>query len=149
PSDQAAREILCEARTASALNHPHVCTIYEVGEAGGQAFIVMEYVEGQTLREVIPTDGLAVESAVTYAIQIAAAVAHAHDHPVIHRDLKTANIVITPEGRTKILDFGLASRFTPSGLAEISRLATREDTTPDTGAGTLAYMAPEVLRGKH
>jgi serine/threonine protein kinase/TolB-like protein len=152
PGDEAARQILSEARIASALNHPHICTIYEVGETSDQAFIVMEYVEGQTLHDVIPPDGLAVESAVAYAIQIADAIAHAHDHGVLHRDLKSPNIVITPEGRTKVLDFGLASRFTPAGFAEISRLATQGDTTSDTAAGTaagtLAYMAPEVLRGK-
>lgn len=148
PSAEAAREILSEARAASALNHPHICTIHEVGESGGQAFIVMEYVEGQPLHEVIPPDGLAVESAVAYAIQIADGIAHAHDHGVIHRDLKSANIVITPEGRPKILDFGLASRFTPSRFDEISTLATREETNSDTAAGTLAYMAPEVLRGQ-
>jgi serine/threonine-protein kinase len=147
PSAGAVREILSEARVASALNHPHICTIHEVCEAAGQAFIVMEYVEGQTLREVIPLDGLAVESMVAYAIQIADGLAHAHDHGVIHRDLKSANIVITPDGRTKILDFGLALRFTPSRFDEISKLTTREDTNSDTTAGTPAYMAPEVLRG--
>jgi serine/threonine-protein kinase len=147
PTD-AAQEILCEARAASALNHPHICTIYEVGETAGQAFIVMEYIEGQTLRDVIPPDGLAVDSAVAYAIQIADAVAHAHDDGVIHRDLKSANIVITPEGRTKILDFGLASRFTPSRIDEISEVATLKESDTDRAAGTLAYMPPEVLRGK-
>jgi serine/threonine-protein kinase len=148
PSDQAARAILAEARVASGLNHPQICTIHEVCETAGQAFIVMEYVEGQTLRDIIPTDGLAVESAVAYGIQIADGIAHAHDHGVIHRDLKSANIVITPEGRTKILDFGLAWRYTPADFDEISKLTTREEgTNSDTAAGTLAYMAPEVLRG--
>src|SRR5919198_1065062 len=147
PSAGVVSEIISEARAASALNHPHICTIHEVCEAAGQAFIVMEYVEGQTLREVIPLDGLAVESAVAFAIQIADGIAHAHDHGVVHRDLKSANIVITPDGRAKILDFGLALRFTPSRFDELSKLATREDSNADTTAGTLAYLAPEVLRG--
>jgi serine/threonine-protein kinase len=147
PSAGVVREMLSEARVASALNHPNICTIHEVCEAAGQAFIVMEYVEGQTLRDVIPLDGLAVESAAAFGIQIADGIAHAHDHGVVHRDLKSANIVITPDGRTKILDFGLALRFTPSRFDEMSKLATCEDTNADTTAGTLAYMAPEVLRG--
>jgi serine/threonine-protein kinase len=135
-----------EAQHASQLNHPHICTIYEVGEAGGQAYVAMEYVEGQTLRDLIPKDGLAVETAVRYAIQIVDALAHAHEGGIVHRDLKTANVVVTPEGRAKVLDFGLAQRMVAAPMDEI----TRSRAPAENGgmvSGTLPYMAPELLRG--
>jgi tetratricopeptide (TPR) repeat protein/tRNA A-37 threonylcarbamoyl transferase component Bud32 len=144
-TDDAARAILHEARAASALNHPHICTIYEVGQSGNQAYIVMEYVEGRSLRDLIPADGLTVDATVAYAIQIADAVTHAHDHGVVHRDLKTANIVITSEGRAKVLDFGLALRTSP---VQTDQVATTVGERSDSVAGTLAYMPPEVLRGQ-
>jgi len=97
-----------EAQHASQLNHPHICTIHEVGAYDGQTYIVMEYVEGQRLSDLIPPEGRPTESVVRYGIQIADALAHAHQHGVIHRDLKSANVVVTPEGRAKVLDFGLA-----------------------------------------
>src|SRR5215472_8030875 len=87
--------LLREARAASALNHPHICTIYEVGEHEGLPFIAMEYVDGQRLRDVIPARGLRSESVVDYGAQIAAAVERAHCHGVVHRDLKSANVIIT------------------------------------------------------
>jgi len=122
-----------EAQHASKLNHPHVCTIHEVGTSDGQAFIVMEYVEGQSLNELIEPDGLSIETTLRYGIQISDALAHAHSQGVIHRDLKSANVVVTPDGRAKVLDFGLA------------RVSTSPD---DRGlAGTLSCMAPELLRG--
>ncbi len=97
-ADASAR-LLQEARAASALNHPHICTIHEVGEHEGQAFIVMEYVEGKPLSALIPADGLPPESVIRYGTQIADALAHAHERGIVHRDLKSANVVITPEGR--------------------------------------------------
>ncbi len=142
--DRARTQLLREAQHASALNHPHICTIYEVGEAEGQPFIVMEYVEGQSLRALIPKGGLRPESVVRYGSQIADALAHAHDHGIIHRDLKTSNVVITPDGRAKVLDFGLAKRTPHEG----DRLAaTVPVTQPGTIAGTIACMAPELLQG--
>ena len=129
-----------EAQHASQLNHPHICTIHEVGAADGQSYIVMEYVEGQRLSDIIPPTGLPVESVLRYGIQIADALAHAHRHAVTHRDLKTANIVVTSEGRAKVLDFGLARRDVP----QIEQSLTAEGSV----AGTLPYMAPELLRGK-
>lgn len=147
-TDAAARaRLLNEARTASALNHPHICTIYEVGEADGQSYIAMEFVEGRAVSALLTADGLPVETIIRYATQIADALAHAHERGVIHRDLKSSNVVITPEGRAKVLDFGLAKRTLPDELT----MATQSYATlTETGgiSGTLYYLAPEVLRGE-
>ncbi len=146
--DASARgRLLREARTASALNHPNICTIYEAGEAGGETYIAMELVEGQPLSAMIARGGLPVEVAIRYAVQVAGALAHAHDRGVVHRDLKCANVMVTPEGRPKVLDFGLAKRAMEApGEGEATRT---EDPLTKAGAiaGTLAYMAPEVLSG--
>jgi tetratricopeptide (TPR) repeat protein/predicted Ser/Thr protein kinase len=145
-SDELARQRLRrEARTASALNHPNICTIYEVGEAEGQTYIAMELVEGRPLSALIGSDGLPVETAIRYGAQIADALAHAHERGVVHRDLKCANAIVTPEGRPKVLDFGLAKRV----VEETEATRTEEPLTEaGTVAGTLSYMAPEVLRGE-
>jgi tetratricopeptide (TPR) repeat protein/predicted Ser/Thr protein kinase len=146
-SDEKARaRLLQEARTASALNHPHVCTIYEVAEAEGETYIVMEYVAGRPLSALVPRDGLPAETLCRYAAQIADALAHAHERRVIHRDLKSSNVVITPEGRAKVLDFGLAKRMREQELDEVTR---SQLSLTEAGAvvGTLHYLAPEVLRG--
>ena len=119
--DEAAARLLQEARAASALNHPNICTIHEVGEHDGQAFIVMEYVEGKPLSELIPEDGLPAESVISYPMQISDALAHAHERGVVHRDLKGQNVVITPEGRAKVLDFGLAARLSEPDANEATR----------------------------
>jgi eukaryotic-like serine/threonine-protein kinase len=138
--------IVEEARAASGLNHPNICTVYETGDIDGQAYIAMEYIEGRPLSEVIPPDGLPIEAVVRYGAQIADALAHAHSRGVIHRDLKTPNVVVTPEGRAKVLDFGLARRV-PSNIGEI---VTRSSDAVALGnlVGTLPYMAPEVLVGE-
>src|SRR6202162_411902 len=146
-SSAAEKDLLREAQSASALNDPHICTIYEVGEDGGNHFIVMELVEGKPLNLVIPAGGLRPELVVRYGAQIPAALAHAHDHGVIHRDIKTANVVITPAGQVKVLDFGLARFYSDTELAD----ATRSDesaTNANTVVGTLPYIAPEILRGE-
>ncbi len=154
--DEGARDrLLREARLASKLNHPHICTIHEVGEAGPPAgqgpavsFIAMELVEGQPLSARLAGGGLPVEQVLRYGQQLADALAHAHDRRVVHRDLKSANIVITPEGRAKILDFGLARRLLGDELADATT-ATRDSLmAPGMLAGTLAYMAPEQFRGQ-
>ncbi|MGH9794052.1 MAG: protein kinase domain-containing protein [Candidatus Acidiferrales bacterium] len=135
-----------EAKAASALNHPHICTIHEMGEAGGIRFIAMERVDGRPLRELIPTDGMPVDTLVRYAVQVAAGLAHAHEKGVVHRDLKSSNIVVTREGHVKILDFGLA----------VHRASESDDATrsldapvgPSGLSGTLPYLAPEILAGQ-
>ena len=110
-SEASRNRFLREARALSHLNHPHICTIYEIGEADGRTFIAMEYVRGRTLSSVIPPDGLAVETMVRYGAQIANAIGHAHEHGIVHRDLKSSNVVVTPESSVKVLDFGLAKHL--------------------------------------
>ncbi len=148
-TDETARaRLLREARVASKLNHPHVCTIHEVGEAEGQAFIAMELVEGQSLATRLSGGALPLEQVLLYGQQVADALAHAHEKGVVHRDLKSANVVLTPEGRAKVLDFGLAKRLVGEDLSEATTASHDALTTPGTLAGTLAYMAPEQLRGQ-
>ncbi|HEY8181701.1 MAG TPA: protein kinase, partial [Thermoanaerobaculia bacterium] len=129
-----------EARAASALNHPNICTIYEVDEADGQPFLVMELLDGKTLRE---CDRLESEKLIEVAIEFADALATAHDAHIVHRDLKPANLFLTRLGHLKILDFGLAKHVT-----EGSATAVRELTASDTTVGTVAYMSPEQARGQ-
>ena len=135
-----------EAQTASALNHPNICTIYEVGEADGNSYIAMEYVEGRPLDRMIPPGGLPPEDVLRFGCQIVEAFEHAHERGVIHRDLKSANVVITPAGRVKVLDFGLAKRLITEELGEAMRshLSLTEEGVI---AGTLPYLAPETLQG--
>ncbi len=144
-SDPAARaRLLREARTASKLNHPNICTIHEVGEADNQAYIAMELVDGRSLAARLAEGRLPVLDALRYGFQLADALAHAHDRGVVHRDLKSANIVITSDQRAKILDFGLAKQMRAEPEADT---VSQTLTTPGMVAGTLAYMAPEQLRG--
>jgi len=137
---------LREARTASALSHPNICVIHEVGEADGLAYIVMEYVEGKPLSSHLPEDGLPVETVLRYGTQVADALAHAHERGIVHRDLKGSNVVITPEGRVKVLDFGLAKRL---GEGDPDDEMTKSLALTGAGVivGTLHYLPPEVLRG--
>jgi eukaryotic-like serine/threonine-protein kinase len=145
--DAAAARLLHEARSASALNHPHIATIYEVGESDGRAYIAMEFVEGRSLSSVLERGSLAPETSVRYGLEIASALAHAHDRGIVHRDLKPANVMITAAGSAKVLDFGLAKRMPQSDLsaATVSQAAVTKD---DSIVGTLLYMAPETLRGE-
>lgn len=146
--DEAARaRLLREAKNASALNHPSIATIYEVGETNTRGYIAMEFVEGRPLSEVIRSDSLAPETAIRYSLEISAALAHAHDHGIVHRDLKPANIMITERGYAKVLDFGLAKRITE---ADLSAATVSQEPLTQEGAivGTLQYMAPETLRGQ-
>ena len=147
PGDDAAgARLLREARAAAALNHPNICTIHEVGEEDGRAFIAMELVEGQTLHEIVPPGtGLPLDRVFSYGLQIADALAHAHDRGVLHRDFKSQNIVITAAGRAKVLDFGLAKRVLADADATTGIVSLL--TAPGTLIGTPAYMAPEQLRG--
>jgi serine/threonine protein kinase len=142
----ASQNLLHEARASSALAHPNICTIHEVGETDGELYIVMELIEGKSLYTMSADAGLPPESVLRYGVQIASALARAHDRGIVHRDLKTANIVVTSEGLVKVLDFGLAKRV-GSGIFEgpTRSFATMQDAS--NVSGTLPYMAPEILRG--
>jgi len=138
--------LLREGRLASLLNHPHIATIYDLGEEDERAYIVMEYVEGLPLADLIPEGGMALEQVRRYGAQIADALTYAHEQGVIHGDLKGSNVMITSEGNAKLLDFGLGRRIPRRGMTEVtnSRLPLAESGAT---AGTLPYLSPEVLRG--
>jgi serine/threonine protein kinase len=139
--------VLAEARLASRLNHPHICTIYEVAETEAGAILVLECVEGQPLTALIPKEGLPLELVLRYGSQIADAVAHAHAQGIVHGDLKSANVMVTEDGRAKVLDFGLAQRLSAATLDMMNRSQTALSADEPT-VGTLPYMAPEMLRGE-
>ena len=139
--------ILHEARASSALNHPGICTVYEVENEGSDAFIVMELVEGQPLVDLIPIGGLPFETVVRYGLQIVDALAYAHGRHVVHRDVKPSNLLVTGEGRIKILDFGLARQI-DSHLGDRTTQSQSVLLESSALAGTLPYMAPEQLRGE-
>ena len=146
---------LREARAAAALNHPNICTVYEIGEHDEQQFIVMELLEGRTLKYHIGSRPLPKQETVDLAIQIVDALEAAHSKGIIHRDIKPANIFVSPRGQAKVLDFGLAkllaAEATSDPLVEAARtLSGSNDELTDSGStvGTVAYMSPEQVRGQ-
>ncbi|MBM3790647.1 MAG: tetratricopeptide repeat protein, partial [Acidobacteria bacterium] len=145
---KARKRFMREARAAAALDHPYICSIHEVGEAEDKPYIVMEYVEGETLRDRIARSPFAADEAVRIALEVAEALQKAHREGIIHRDLKPANIMLTRGGHAKVMDFGLAKQIAGGASAETAQeesltALTREGAT----VGTLAYMSPEQLQG--
>lgn len=145
--EESRKRFLREARLASALDHPNICTIYEIAEVDNQYFIAMQYIPGKTLKKVIGSKPLSLDSVFSIALQVGDALAAAHAKGIVHRDIKSSNIIITPGGKAKVLDFGLAKLLSDKGRVEVEAQAD-ELTRLGTPMGTPSYMSPELANGE-
>src|SRR5713226_9119291 len=150
PHEDRRRRFLQEARAASALNHPHILTIYDIGESEGKPFIAMEYIQGETLRHKITKRSLSFIDTLDIAGQVAEGMGKAHEHGIVHRDLKPENLMISRDGYAKILDFGLAkliNRDKPEPINSAEKTVMHVKTQAGTIMGTVHYMSPEQILG--
>src|SRR5437667_8793178 len=143
--EQARKRLLREARAAARLDHPNICAIHEVSEEDGRSFIVMQYIEGETLDLIMKRKPLDLSESLSFATQVADALAEAHAHDIIHRDIKPSNIIIAARGQAKVMDFGLAK----ASLGGVETEAETQSllTTPGVVLGTVPYMSPEQVKG--
>ena len=147
-NEQATKQLVREARAAAKLDHPNICSIYDVGEADGKTFIVMQYADGKTLANVIQRTAVKIDEALHIAIQVAEALAEAHSRGIIHRDIKPQNIIISPNGQVKLLDFGIAKTIQDQSLTNSEALTLSSLTESGVIKGTVPYMSPEQVRGE-
>jgi serine/threonine protein kinase/formylglycine-generating enzyme required for sulfatase activity len=147
-SEQAGRRLIREARAAAKLDHPNICSIHEVGEEEGRSFIVMQYIDGETLSAKISREPPRLLEALTLATQVAEALSEAHAHGIIHRDIKPGNIMVTSRGALKVMDFGLAKLISQSDEIQTEAETEKLISTPGAIMGTVPYMSPEQVRGE-
>src|SRR5438552_6638680 len=146
--ERANKRLMKEARAVASLDHPHICSVYEVGEADGRSFIAMQYLEGESLDARIKRKPLDLKESLAIASQITDALAEAHSHGIVHRDIKPGNIMITTRGQAKVMDFGLAKVIQQAQVVRSEAETEALLSTPGAILGTVPYMSPEQVRGE-